>query len=245
MAGYILNDKKSFEIFVRAEKAIKENLFPIMKKFENEEIAFWLETLNKYLTKESMIAELGCGSGRVINELYKKGYHPIGFDNDKFFIDHCRKRGITSNFLDATFKVPKEYRNKFDIIGIALNTLFNFDAPIREKWIKTSYEMLKERGYLLFSVYCDDEDSRKTIDERVEFYRQMILPPKGHKVDFFDETLLRGIYMTDINGKVEWKSLWIKKDELIKEINSCEGFKIISISPMKCKIAYNVLLKKI
>lgn len=242
--GYILNSKKTFEIFIKTEKVLKAGRFPVMSKFANEEIRFWIKIAKKYLKKDEEIIEMGCGGGRIIKSLTKAGFSASGFDNDALFVDYCRKQNLNVFYFDATNKVPKKHKSKYKIAGITINTLFNFPKEIRRKWILSAYNLLKEKGILIISAYSDTKFSKATINERVKFYESVLAPPKNYRVEFFDNSKRKGIRLCDNRRKEYLFSEWISKSKLLREVNSWKGFKSFSIKPMKCGIAWILLLIK-
>lgn len=242
--GYILNNKKTFEVFLKTEKVLKSGHFPLMSRFANEEISFWIKTAKEYIEKDEKIIEMGCGSGRVIKELIKAGFFADGFDNNTLFVDYCKKQNLNTFYLDATKKIPKKHKFKYKIAGVALNTLFNFPKKIRKRWISSAYDLLKPKGILIATAYADTKFSRATIKERIKYYRNVLSLPKSYDVEFFDDGKRKGISLYDNHQKNIWFSEWRSKKELLEEIVSWEKFKIISIKPMKCKIAWFLLLIK-
>jgi len=244
MGKYVINDKKVFETFVRSEEILKQGLFPMMSRFEEEEIDFWKKTIQNYLKENDPIIEIGCGSGRILKILSEEGFSVVGFDNNKLFLDYCKKRGLKVFYADATSSVSEEHQNKYCLAGVALNTLFNFPKEIRLKWVVHTRNLLTEDGYLVFSSYSNTSTSRSENDKRVKFYEACIEPPEGYKIDFLDKDGETGICMYGPDGKQEWFSRWLTKEELAREIDSWGGFKLIKIEPMDCLVGYNILVQK-
>ena len=236
MKKYIINDKKVFEIFSKNDSNLQKGLFPIMNKFVQDEINFWVRELKKNILKNDLILEMGCGTGRMLKELKKQGFNVFGFDNNPLFIDHCKKQNLNVFLFDSLDKVPKEHKNKYKVVGIALNTLFNFNKETRKKWIKTASELGTRDCLFIFSAYDDNKFARTTIKERLEYLKSATNMP-NYKLEFFDEKNKRGFRLLTPENKLEVYSLWIKKDELIE-------FKIEKIELMNCGIAYNILLRK-
>jgi SAM-dependent methyltransferase len=241
---YVLNHKKEFEIFLKIEKVLKKTSSPVMNKFANEETSIWLKTAKKYVEKNGKVIEMGCGSGRVIGKLTTAGFCTYGFDINKLFVNYCKKNGLNAFQMDATKTVPKKHNAKYKMACLAINLLFNFPEKIRKKWISSAYDLLSDNGILLMTVYADNKFSRTTIKERVKYYKDVIMAPKGYSVTFFDNKKRRGIHLCDKSKKECWSSDWVSKNELLKEVNSWKGFKLISIKPMKCGIAWILLLTK-
>lgn len=243
-AKSIFDNKKMFKIFLKTEKILKTRHFPAMSNFANEEIRFFIKTARKYIKRDEKIIEMGCGSGRVIKKLNEAGFSADGFDNNILFIKYCRKHNLNAFYLDATKTIPKKYKTKYKIVGITLNTLFNFPKKIRRKWILSAHDLLKEKGVLIMSIYSDNKFSRRTIKERLKFYENVLTPPKGFRVKFFDKNKRKGIHLCDNHQKEIWFSECLSMNEVIKEVNSWKNFKIISIKPMKCGIAWEIILIK-
>lgn len=243
MTGYILNDRKTFEIFVRAEKILDSNLFPVMKKFQREEIEQWIQTAEKFAGKNGKIIDIGCGSGRILKALLKKGFNATGFDNDPLLVEYCKKKGMSVFLADATKKVPKKQKEKYSLAGISFNSLFNFPEKTRKKWIAHARGLLEKNGVLLLIVYSDTPFSRKTIPQRIGFYKAEILPPNGFSTEFFDGKE-KGIRVYDARRRERFFSRWVSRKELMREIRAWKGFSLASLEPLKCGIGWNVLLIK-
>ena len=245
MSGYILSDSKTFEIFVRTEKALKNDLFPVMTKFSEDETGFIVKTAKIRLDKKDKIIEMGVGSGRVVKELKKLGFPSYGFDNDPFFVEYCKRRGLDVFLLDATKSVSKEHKNRYKMAVISFNTLFNFPERIRAKWISHAYSLIDKGGFLVIIVYSSEKFSKSMVKERVEFYQYVLDPPNGYRVEIFDNGEEKGIHMLDEKNHVKWFSLWKNEQQIRKEVALWKGFDLLSMTPLHCKIAFGMVLQKV
>lgn len=244
MSGYILSDSKTFEIFIRTEKAIKNNMFPVMTKFAESEINFIVKIAKTYLEKKDKIIEMGVGSGRVIKELSKLGFPSCGFDNDHFFVKYCKNRGLEVFLSDAIKPIPRKHESRYKMAIITFNTLFNFPKIVREKWISHAYNLLDKDGFLVIIAYSGENFQKSTVKKRVEFYQYVLDPLKGYHVEFFDNDKEKGIHMLDEKKHVKWFSLWKTEQELRKDAALWEGFDLLSITLLQCKIAFGMVLQK-
>ncbi len=145
-----------------------------MNKFENEEMDFWIDTCKRYLNKGDALIEMGMGSGRILDVLARKGFNVYGFDNDRFFISHCKKRKLKVFYADATKIVNRKHKGKYKVVGISFNTLFNFPNSIRLKWAIHACDLLKDEGVLIVTAYSYSNLSMKTIDEKNQILRKCL-----------------------------------------------------------------------
>ena len=242
MAGYIFNDKRTYDIFIKTENILRKKIFPIMNKFENDEIDFWIDICKRYLDKGDALVEMGVGSGRILCALSKR-FNVYGFDNDRFFIRYCRKRKLKVFYADATKKVSKNNKGRYKIAGISFNTLFNFPKEARLKWVAHAFDLLKDQGFLIITCYSYSGPSIKTISDRIKFYENVLDPPKNTRVEFYSNKE-RGIRLCDITGKEYFFSRWCTKSELLNEIKSWKNFRIVILKLLECKIGWKILLKK-
>ena len=53
---------------------------------------FQIDEFSKYVKKDDVVLDVGCGYGRTLNELYTKGYkNLIGIDFSKGMIERAKK----------------------------------------------------------------------------------------------------------------------------------------------------------
>ena len=94
------------------------------------------------------------------------------------------------------------------------------------------------------TVYSDAKSARTTIRKRIKFYENVLMPPKGFHVEFFDDDERKGIRLCDDRQREVWFSEWMSKTDLLKEVDLWKSFKILSIKPMKCEIGWKLILSK-
>lgn len=82
-----------------------------------EQVDFLVKQL--HLTGKEKILDLGCGFGRHSLEFAKRGYHVVGVDITKDFIEDAKKEAMTQN-LSAEFILSDirevSFYNEFDVV---------------------------------------------------------------------------------------------------------------------------------
>ncbi len=107
-----------------------------------------LSILKKIITRNNRILDVGCGKGRIIEELKKvRGTEVFGIDVSRKSVDICKKKGLNVKRADAE-KMPFP-SSSFEIVyaGEVIEHLYNPDAFLEESW-----RVLKERGRLLITT---------------------------------------------------------------------------------------------
>lgn len=241
MSGYIVNENETFETFLRTKRILLDGKFPVVAKFLKMEASLIIETVKRLRDSNKRIIEMGCGSGRLLEELRNKNFVACGFDNDKLYVKYCKKRKLDVFYGDAIKKLSPKLKGKFKIVIIGFNTLFNFNKNLRKKWINNAKFLLEKGGSLIFTVYADNKITRTGVRQRVEFYKESISPKNGYIIRFSPgKSRIEMVY----RNKTVWFSEWKTKNEIEKEIKSREGFKLKSIKLLDGKIAYFVELLK-
>lgn len=131
----------------------------------------WFEEEKKYLQKtitlDAKVLEVGCGNGRSIFDILSKTKNIVGIDhNDKAVAD------ATNNFskhpsikiikADAT-QLPFN-KEEFDFV-ICMTTFANF-ADKKFKVLEEMKRVLKKSGKIIISVFSED-----ALDERMKIYK--------------------------------------------------------------------------
>lgn len=134
---------------------------------------FQLETFEQYVKKEEKILDVGCGYGRVMELLYRAGYHTMtGMDFSKNMIERGRKQ-----FPYLTFEVQSEGRidapdGSFDAVILAAVLTCIADNKEQEKLLKEIKRILKPGGIIYINDFLlnDDERNIKRYEEFQEKY---------------------------------------------------------------------------
>ena len=63
----------------------------------------------------------------------KRGFLRMDLITMLYLLDYCKKQNLKVFYLDATKAIPKKYKLKYKLAGIAINTLFNFPKNNKKK----------------------------------------------------------------------------------------------------------------
>jgi SAM-dependent methyltransferase len=186
-----------------------------------------IEILNRFLNKQSIIVDFGCGYGRIVKELTDLGFENVsGFDTSKELI----ARGKTENNL-ALYHIDNPTDLKLDDNSVDCIILFAVLTCVpsnegQSSLIKLLQSKLKKGGIIYISDYYIQEKSVEV--ERYEYLN-------GDENNFGVFKLPEGV--TFRHHTKEWiKTLTsafeilIEKPLIVKTMNgnSANGFQIIA-----------------
>jgi SAM-dependent methyltransferase len=108
----------------------------------------YIEYLQKYLSKDSIFLDVGCGNGEVLKILQRKGFTKgYGIDISKLFVHEAKKKGLKNIYSYDGNKFPFD-SNKFDLVG-SFNVLEHTNNP--GKFIGDQVKLIKKNGYILIA----------------------------------------------------------------------------------------------
>ena len=140
------------------------NLDSNIKKYGEsiEEVGLWNSEkiiFDRYIKKDNLILDLGCGAGRTTINLYKRGYkNIIGLDIADKLIDFAKSYSKQNN-LDIHFAVGNatklDYKdNTFDVVIFSYNGMQCVPGlENRRNVLKEVYRVLKPGGYYIFTAH--------------------------------------------------------------------------------------------
>ncbi|MEX0921096.1 MAG: class I SAM-dependent methyltransferase [Candidatus Pacearchaeota archaeon] len=175
-----------------------EKCLRFYKKSQDNEIIQLKEALEK-IPRKSKILDAGCGFGKPVAKfLSQKKYQVTGIDISKELIQQARK-----NAPKAKFKVMSMYdltfpEKTFDAI-VSFFAILHLEKSKVLQVFKKFHQILKDNGYLLFSVNRGKEEGYFEFFGKKVFFSaytkkeiEEILRKTGFKIiwkrDFFFET---------------------------------------------------------
>ncbi len=147
-----LNFKNKKEFLKRYEKTAKNYDSNRLTTFEDKKVLKeQLKIISKILKKNNpkKILEAGCGTGRILMPLIKKGYLIEGFDLSKNMLKELSKKNknIKTKIGDIE-KIPYK-NNTFDLI-YSITVLMHL--PDFKKAFKEMYRVTKKNGLIVFDL---------------------------------------------------------------------------------------------
>lgn len=118
----------------------------------------WITNFINSLPKNSLIYDIGCGSGR--NMIYSD-YQFIGFDNCQSFIELCKNKGLNACYSEITdIKITDKSADA--IICIAtFHHLSSYENRI--KALQELKRIIKDNGKILLSVWSKEQPKKTRI----------------------------------------------------------------------------------
>jgi 2-polyprenyl-3-methyl-5-hydroxy-6-metoxy-1,4-benzoquinol methylase len=183
----------------------EKNFDKLVDRYEKANLDFIHNIILNNTKKEDFILELGFGSGRELNFLFKNGYKNLyGIDGSEKFVDFVRQRFKSDNFKVSI--LPEiNIDKKFDFI-YSIAVIMHLPVSSYEKLMKNISDRLKPGGRVFISFSLGKRDDRER-----DFYE-------------VDENLLENIFKkhniyrqneiitTDsLNRNIKWKNILYKK----------------------------------
>lgn len=106
------------------------------------------ELFEKYLKPNSLIIDLGFGSGRDSIYFHNKGYNVISSEICEAFVEHGKR--ILNNEVILLDTLKMDFKDKFDGIW-ACSSLLHFNNDELDKALQNCYNALKKDGIMYTS----------------------------------------------------------------------------------------------
>lgn len=146
------------------EQVKKDSTESYKELFEKER-----KFLQKHIPKNSIVLDIGCGTGETIKILSPIAKKIIGIDNDKYAINKCRENiknlDNVEIFLEDAEKMHFK-NNSFDVV-ICMGTTFDNFGKTKTKILLEIKRVLKNEGIFILSVYNEN-----ALEERLKIYRK-------------------------------------------------------------------------
>lgn len=111
-----------------------------------------LKLLEKYLTRQSFIVDIGCGYGRLCGELACNGYANVkGFDISPAMVEKGRQNGLDLEVMEHG-KIPLQDAAVDGVLLFSVLTCIPTDAGQREIMAEV-YRVLKPGGHIFISDF--------------------------------------------------------------------------------------------
>lgn len=137
---------------------IYSNMSGIKSDLYLKTMEMYFDSILKYISSESSIVDVGCGSGDLLDMLRKKGYLLVnGIDPSKDSIDCLEKKGVKGR-VGTIYSCDENDDNKYDMVistGVLEHLLYPQEALIHMK------KLLNKDGYMYICIpatekYMDD-----------------------------------------------------------------------------------------
>ena len=122
---------------------------------------FQIDEFSKYVEKDDVILDVGCGYGRTLNELYTNGYkNLIGIDFSKGMIERAKKINSDIDFrVMNNSKIDLPDNSVDSVILLAVLTCIVADKE-QENLVSEIHRVLKKGGAIYINDFLLNNDER-------------------------------------------------------------------------------------
>jgi SAM-dependent methyltransferase len=183
----------------------EKNFDRLVDRYEKANLDFIHKIILDNTKKDDFILELGFGSGRELNFLFKNGYKNLyGIDGSEKFVEFVRQIFKIDNFKISI--LPEiNIDKKFDFI-YSIAVIMHLPISSYEKLVKNISDRLKVGGKVFISFSLGKRD-----DKERDFYEvdDGLLESIFKKYNIYKQNEI--ITTDSLNRNIKWKNILYKK----------------------------------
>ncbi|MFI4937924.1 MAG: class I SAM-dependent methyltransferase, partial [Candidatus Berkiellales bacterium] len=168
---------------------------------------------SQFFTKNQLILEPMCGTGRLLIPLLEAGFKVHGFDNSPYMLTNCKKRLSERNLYTEIFEASiTEFHlpQLYDGIVIPFGSFqLLYPREIAYKALTKLHHHLKPKGKIMFDMYVPWEamyqggENEKTTKNTILPDGSSIVHTSFSKVNKYEQYMSSdNIYEKSVDGKV-------------------------------------------
>ncbi|GEM_PF-2090764 len=212
---------------VEINRNLKTNFGKVSELYDKARIGYPEELIGDALKfskidKKARILDVGCGSGQLIESLFRKGFYIVGLDISQDLVEIAKKKYSESPNVELVvgsfedFETPKE---NFDAIfsGIA----WHWVKP--ERRYEKAYEILKKNGALALVWYFQESNKSNFLGEIgkiLDKYGGKNAGPAGQRMkdyaDFVHKELSENRFFNSVQRKEYSEELEFSKNRYVE-----------------------------
>jgi cyclopropane fatty-acyl-phospholipid synthase-like methyltransferase len=183
----------------------EKNFESLIERYENANLDFIHKIILENTQKNDFLLELGFGSGRELDFLFRNGYKNLyGIDGSKKFVEFVTDRFNSKNFKYSI--LPNiDIDKQFDFL-YSIAVIMHLPICKYEELIKNISDRLKNNGKVFFSFSLDKREEKER-----EFYKvnENLLDEifKNYNIYKQDEI----VTIDSLNRGIKWKNIIYKK----------------------------------
>lgn len=171
-----------------------------------------VERVRPFVNKESVVVDIGCGTGGFCNRIAPHVKKILGIDVSSVMVDHVRRTKANKNIFvvqieEVDIPLPDD---SVDLVNSTL-TFQHIILKDFKKYVEESYRVLKVGGVLHFQVWAAERGMKISIAP--------IIQNQSYTADWVREMVLSAGFK-DVSIKKENIYLWVKA---VKELDHGTG----------------------
>jgi len=135
------------------------------EEIKDDQFRKMFELFCKKLPKKAKVLDIGCGPGRLIKELSKRGFEVTGIDFSEKMLELARKKVPDAKYMEISM-TDIEFQNEFDGM-ISSFSMLCLDPENFKKTARKISNGLKKNG--LFLLFLNEPHPKKEHDEKENY----------------------------------------------------------------------------